>query len=118
MLVPGGRVFAFDPNVYHPAMALFRHPSSPLYIAEGVSPHERPLRPSTLRRAFVEAGFVDVRQHCQADIPYREVAPPLINACLWLYNAADWLLQRSGLARWFGTFVVTAAQAPMECPSA
>lgn len=112
VLAPGGAVFAFDPNVYHPAMLLFRHPSSPLYLREGVSPNERPLRPSALRRAFAAAGFVDVRQHCQSDIPYREVAPRVLNSCLKAYNVADRLLQRSGLARWLGTFVVTAARAP------
>src|SRR5439155_22788254 len=29
VLRPGGQVFAFDPNLFHPAMALFRHPKSP-----------------------------------------------------------------------------------------
>ncbi len=38
-----GLAFSFDPNVWHPAMALFRHPRSPLYTAQGVSPNERPL---------------------------------------------------------------------------
>ena len=48
-LAAGGLVFAFDPNLHHPAMLLFRHPSSPLYRAEGVSPNERPLAPAALR---------------------------------------------------------------------
>ena len=46
VLRPTGHVFAFDPNLLHPAMALFRHPSSPFYLAEGVSPNERPLVPA------------------------------------------------------------------------
>jgi ubiquinone/menaquinone biosynthesis C-methylase UbiE len=104
---PGGTVFAFDPNVYHPAMALFRHPKSPFYIAKGVSPDERPLRPSALRGAFLKAGFTAIRQRCQANIPYRRVAPRAINACLGIYNGLDWLLEKSGLGRVFGTFVVT-----------
>jgi ubiquinone/menaquinone biosynthesis C-methylase UbiE len=106
----GGAVFAFDPNVFHPAMALFRHPQSPFYIAQGVSPNERPLRPAALRQAFGQAGFKSIRQRCQANIPYRRVAPKLINACLGLYNGLDWLMERSGLARWFGTFVVTCGK--------
>ena len=34
----------------HPAMALFRHPKSPLYSRNGVSADERPLLPRALRR--------------------------------------------------------------------
>jgi SAM-dependent methyltransferase len=112
VLRPGGRVFAYDPNVFHPAMAIFRHPRSPLYLSAGVSPNERPLRPTVLRKAFEEAALVDVRQHCQSDVPYRTVAPRLLNAGLALYNVADRLLERSGLARWLGTFVVTSGRKP------
>ena len=49
--------------------------------------------PAALRRAFEAAGFVEIRQRCQSGIPYREVAPRLINACLSLYNAADWVFE-------------------------
>ena len=112
VLRPGGRVFAFDPNLLHPAMALFRWPRSPFYIAEGVSPQEAPLLARSLRREFVAAGFADVRQRAHSDLPYRAVAPRLLNAGLALYNAGDWLLARSGLGRWFGTFILTAGRAP------
>jgi len=107
---PGGYAFAFDPNLLHPAMALFRWPKSPFYLSQGVSPNERPLLPGELRRAFTTAGFGDIRQRCQSDIPYRAVAPRLINACLGIYNVGDWLLEHSGLGRWLGTFVVTAGR--------
>jgi SAM-dependent methyltransferase len=106
-LAPGGLVFAFDPNLHHPAMLLFRHPSSPLYRAEGVSPNERPLAPATLRRDFANAGFDRVGQRCVSDIPYRQVAVGPLNALLPLYNRADWLWEKSGLGRWLGSFVVT-----------
>jgi SAM-dependent methyltransferase len=112
VLRPGGRAFAFDPNLLHPAMALFRHPSSPLYSPEGVSPDERPLLPKELRRAFAAAGFVDLLQRGQSDIPYRSVAPRLLNACLSAYNLADRVWERVGLGRWFGTFVVTCGRKP------
>jgi SAM-dependent methyltransferase len=112
VLKPGGRAFAFDPNLLHPAMALFRWPKSPFYIAEGVSPNEAPLLPSTLRRAFAAAGFAEVRQRCQSGIAYREVAPRLINALLSLYNAADRAFETVGLGRWFGTFVLTSGRRP------
>ena len=110
VLVPGGSVFAFDPNLLHPAMALFRYPKSPLYSAKGVSPNEAPLLPRRLRDAFAAAGFVEIQQRAQSGIAYREVAPRLLNAGLALYNVADRLLERSGLGRWFGVFVITAAR--------
>lgn len=112
VLKPGGRVFAFDPNLLHPAMALLRHPKSPLYISAGVSPNEKPLMPGLLRRGFTAAGFYDVRQRRQSDIPYRRVAPRKLNAALTAYNVADWVWERVGLGRLFGTFVITVGRKP------
>ena len=110
VLRPEGSVFAFDPNLWHPAMALFRWPRSPLYIAEGVSPNESPLPPGRLRREFEAAGFTQVVQRCQSDIPYRYVAPRSIRALLGFYNLADRAFEWSGLGRWFGTFVLTSGR--------
>ena len=112
VLRPGGLVFAFDPNVLHPGMALFRHPASPLYRSEGVSPQERPLAPGRLRREFVAAGFGDAAQRCQSAISYRYVAPAGLARALPLYNAVDRLWEASGLGRRFGTFVLTWAHRP------
>jgi SAM-dependent methyltransferase len=112
VLRPGGRAFAFDPNVLHPAMALLRHPRSPLYLSEGVSPNERPLTPAALRRAFEAAGFTAVRQRGQSALPYRQVAPRLLNATLALSNVADAAWQAVGLGRRFGMFTLTAADKP------
>jgi ubiquinone/menaquinone biosynthesis C-methylase UbiE len=116
VLRPGGRAFAFDPNVRHPAMALFRHPASPFYIAQGVSPNEWPLRPVALRRAFRDAGFANIRQRCQSDLPYRRVAPRLMNTLLSVYNVVDRVWERVGLARVFGTFVLTCGTKPVSTP--
>jgi SAM-dependent methyltransferase len=112
VLRPGGWAFAFDPNLRHPAMFLFRNPRSPLYNPEGVSPDERPLPPGVLRQDFQAAGFAAIGQRCQSDLPYRAVAPKGMDALLPLYNRADWLWEKSGLGRWFGTFVVTWARKP------
>ncbi len=87
-------------------MALLRWPKSPLYNSNGVSPNESPLMPNRLRRAFGDAGFIDIRQRAQADIPYRAVAPKLLNACLSLYNVGDWLMARSHLDRFFGNICI------------
>ncbi|MFL6236175.1 MAG: methyltransferase domain-containing protein [Thermoanaerobaculia bacterium] len=112
VLRPGGWIFAFDPNLLHPAMLLFRHPRSPLYNPEGVSPDERPLPPRTLREDFTAAGLADLGQRCQSDLPYRQVAPRGMNSLLPLYNRADWLWEKIGLGRWLGTFVVTWGRKP------
>jgi hypothetical protein len=77
-----------------------------------VSPDEKPLLPRVLRRAFADAGLVAIGQRCQSDIPYREVAVERLDALLSLYNRADRLWERSGLGRWFGTFVVTWGRRP------
>ncbi len=112
VLHPGGWVFAFDPNLLHPAMFLFRHPKSPFYNPKGVSPDEQPLPPRTLRDDFAAAGFARIGQRCQSNIPYRAVAPRALNALLSLYNGADWLWEKIGLGRWLGTFVVTWGRRP------
>ncbi len=107
VLRPGGRVFAFDPNLNHPAMALFRHPTSPLYRTAGVSPAERPLAPTQLLSSFSSAGFHRIGQRGQSGIPYRHVSPPVLRALLPLYNPLDRLWEAVGLGRRFGTFLVT-----------
>jgi ubiquinone/menaquinone biosynthesis C-methylase UbiE len=112
VLRPGGYAFAFDPNLHHPAMALFRCPRSLTYTPKGVSPNERPLAPGQLRRVFETSGFEAVRQRCQADIPYRAVTPKPLNALLGAYNACDRLIELCGLGRWLGTFVITVGRKP------
>lgn len=112
VLRPGGKVFAFDPNVYHPAMGLLRHPKSPLYLSQGVSPNEKPLRPRELNRAFRSAGLEVTRQRAQSGIAYQDVAPPLVRLGLGAFNAVDRVWQAVGLGRWFGTFVITCGRKP------
>lgn len=109
VLRPGGLVFAFDPNLLHPPFFLFRHPKSPLYVSDGVSTEEQPMGSGTLRRAFENAGFTDVRYRIRSGIAYRTVAPAKFDRWLHLYNRLDLVLQRSGLGRWFGSFVITTA---------
>jgi SAM-dependent methyltransferase len=112
ILRPGGQVFAYDPNVWHPLIGLLRHPRSPLFCAQGVSPNERPLSIRKLRATYVDAGFEMVYARGQSNIPYRSVAPRLINAMLGAFNVADWAWDRVGLGRRFGTFLITLARRP------
>jgi len=107
---PGGFVFAFDPNLLNPPMALFRCPQSPLYTQNGVSPNERPLMPGALRRALEGAALQDIQQRCQSHIPYRAVAPKLMNAFIGVQNFADMILEYSQLGRIFGLFTVTCGR--------
>ncbi len=107
VLRPGGVVLAYDPNLRHPAMALFRHPKSPFYDPRGVSPNERPLLPSDLRRRFASVGFTAIRQRVLAGVPFRAVAPDGLNRALAAYNVADRLLALSGLGHLIGPFVLT-----------
>jgi hypothetical protein len=93
-------------------MALFRHPKSPLYSAKGVSPNEQPLFGPAVQRAFQEAGYCSIQQRAQSNIPYRQVALRLLNSCLRVYNAVDWLWVQCGLGRWFGTFLITCGRKP------
>jgi ubiquinone/menaquinone biosynthesis C-methylase UbiE len=109
VLKPGGVVFAYDPNLLHPAMALLRHPRSPLYLPEGVSPNERPLTSRELRRAFEAAGFRSIVQRGQSGISYRYAAPRFIRGLLSAFNAVDRIWEWSGAGRWFGTFLLTGA---------
>ena len=107
VLRPGGLVFAYDPNVRHPAMLLFRVPESPFYRPEGVSPTERPLRPGVLRRELAAAGFVGLGQRCLSDLGYRAAAPATLGRLLPLFNVLDRAWEKSGVGRWLGTFVVS-----------
>lgn len=112
VLRPGGLVFAYDANLLHPALALFRHPRSPLYDPRGVSPTERPLTPRELRGAFEHAGFAGVRTRGQGDMPYRKVDVPWINRCLAIYNALDLTLAKIGLGTIIGPFVISTGRRP------
>jgi hypothetical protein len=77
-----------------------------------VSPNERPLLPGELRRAFLAAGFAEIRQRGQAAIPYRRLSVGRLNAFLPIYNALDRAMDRTGIGRWIGPFVVTFARRP------
>ena len=110
VLKPGGKVFAFDPNILHPAMALFRNPESKFYNPVGVSPNERPLHPNALRSAFEAANLTNIKQRAQSDIPYRAVGPKEMNRFLALYNIGDRLWEGIGLGKRYGTFVITVGQ--------
>jgi SAM-dependent methyltransferase len=110
VLRPGGWVFAYDPSLRHPAMALFRWPRSPLYSPQGVSPNESPLLPRRVRQQFRAAGFEGIRQMCVAGLSFRSIEPVLLRPFLRLYNLFDRALAAAGMGRSFGAFVLTAGR--------
>jgi SAM-dependent methyltransferase len=107
VLKPGGRVFAFDPNLLHPAMTIFRWPKSPLYTSKGVSPNERPLLPIELWREFQFAGFKSIKQKCKSGLTYRQVDPKILNFFLRAFNMLDLLWDASGIGKYLGIFIIT-----------
>ena len=112
VLRPGGVVFSFDPNLWHPAMALLRHPQSPLYQSHGVSPNERPLTERQLRKAFLSAGFPAPCVEAHSGIGYRELPVRSLAPFVRWFNSVDLLVERVGLGRAFGTFLIGSARKP------
>jgi ubiquinone/menaquinone biosynthesis C-methylase UbiE len=112
VLRPGGMVFAYDPNVLHPAFFVLRHPRSLFYLRQGVSPNERPLHPACLRQAFTRAGLDSIQQRCQSNIPFRQVSPRWLRPGITAYNFFDHCWEVVGLGRWMGSFILTVGVAP------
>lgn len=112
VLKPGGRLFAYDPNGRNPAMWLYRSPNSPLSSREGITVNERLLSKEELESSLAAAGFVDVISQGVSGITYKYVAGFLARKMLALYNLADVLLDKSGLARHIGSFLITFGRKP------
>jgi SAM-dependent methyltransferase len=112
VLRTGGMAFAYDPNLLNPFFALLRHPKSPLYSPQGVSPNEAPLLPSRLRNAFQQASFKITAQPATCNLPYRAIQSKRLSAFLGIYNLSDRLLHLSCLDYWIGALVITVAQKP------
>jgi SAM-dependent methyltransferase len=107
-LRPGGQVFAYDPNLRHPGMALIRWPKSPLYNSNGVSPNERPLLPASFGALLALRDLWMCGSVARATFP----AARLLSACRPIYNVCDWIMARTGIDRIFGTFVLTCGRGP------
>ena len=68
----------------------------------------KPVRDQTLLDAIAIGIERDVKQRAQSGIAYRAVALQGLNRLLTAYNLLDAAFERSGLARWFGTFLITS----------
>ena len=109
LLAPGGRLFAYDPNVQSPSMWLYRHPRSPLFSSKGKTENEVLLHRSQLQDEVRRAGFRDVQVQGLGGMTFRFVESKLAGVILPLYNLYEWLLRLSPLEDRLGTFLITVA---------
>ena len=112
VLKPGGRLFAYDPNGHNPVMWLYRSPNSPLSSREGITVNERLLSKQELEASLTAAGFIDVVSTGVSGITYKYVAGFLARKMLALYNLADVLLDKSGMAGHIGSFLISFGRKP------
>ena len=109
ILRPGGRLFAFDPNFHSPSMWLYRDPRSPLFSPHGKTENEVLLARAQLESELAEAGFRSITVRGVSGTPFRYVAGKFARLILPAYNVYEYAMRFSGLERWFGTFLVSAA---------
>lgn len=112
LLAPGGRVFAFDPNLYSPAMWLYRHPRSPLFSSKGKTDNEVLLRNDELAEELAAAGFTRVEVQGASGITFNYVESAGARFILPLYNIYELLMRYSPFERRLGTFLVSTARKP------
>lgn len=110
VLKRGGRLFAYDPNRYNPAMWLYRSPNSPFSSREGLTVNEQLLSRADIQNSLKKAGFVDVRSVGVSGITYKYVASFFARKLLALYNFGDVILDKTGLARHIGSFLISYAR--------
>jgi SAM-dependent methyltransferase len=110
ILAPGGRLFAFDPNLHSPSMWLYRDPRSPLFSAKGKTENEVLLSRLELRTEIAAAGFAQVDVRGVSGITYKFVESAAARVVLPLYNAYEQIVRFSPFERLLGTFVVSVAR--------
>jgi ubiquinone/menaquinone biosynthesis C-methylase UbiE len=113
ILSAGGHLVAFDPNGRNPAMWIYRSPTSPIGTRVGWTVNERLLYKEEVESVMKTCGFKQGTAYGIAGVSYSYVKNPLVQKVLWLYNIFDLLLQRSGLARRFGSFLISYGKKPL-----
>jgi SAM-dependent methyltransferase len=109
LLGPGGRLFAYDPNMHSPSMWLYRDPRSPLFSSKGKTENEVLLRRSELTEELYAAGFAEVQVRGLSGITYRWVASPIARMALTAYNLYEHAMARSPFEDRLGTFLISVA---------
>jgi SAM-dependent methyltransferase len=115
VLKPGGRLFAYDPNLHSPAMWLYRAPSSPfskIFAGKGQTEDEILMSRGQLERELREAGFSTVVVEGLGGMTLRATATSIGRMIMPLYNLYELLIGFSPFERWLGTFVTSSATKP------
>lgn len=107
VLRDGGRFFSFDPNVYNPAMWLYRGRNSPLRSDVGVTENERLLSQGEITSVFQSAGL-RTQAKAVSGLPFRYVESDIAQKLLPVYNTLDRTLGALPIAQKVGAFVVCA----------
>jgi len=110
LLSPGGRLFAYDPNLHSPSMWLYRDPRSPLFSAEGKTENEVLLRKGELVDELRAAGFAEVDVRGVSGITYRWVAGRIARMALSIYNVYEHAMRFSPFENRLGTFLISVAK--------
>jgi SAM-dependent methyltransferase len=109
LLVPGGKLFAFDPNRHSIAMWLYRDPRSPFSSRAGLTDNEVLLSRAELRNELSRAGFSQVDVRGIGGITFTHAEGATARALLPLYNLSAQLVRYSPLQNMLGTMLVSFA---------
>jgi ubiquinone/menaquinone biosynthesis C-methylase UbiE len=106
ILVDGGCVLSYDPNIKNPFMWLYRNPSSPFFSKKGITENEHLLAPEQVASVMEKAGFANVTTRCISGITFKYVATRFGRFLLPFYNILEMLLGISPLASKYGSFII------------
>ena len=109
LLKLGGRIFAFDPHYYNPAMWAYRAKASPIHSLKGRTINERLLTKKELTQVWSQAGFSKAKALSSSGVGISYLESKSLSLLLNGYNVFDNMLHWTGLDRWFGSFVLTCA---------
>jgi len=109
ILKKGGVVLSYDPHMNNPGMWLYRHPDSPFFSTSGRTDNERLLGKAEMQEAFKKAGFTSVEIRAISGVTISYLESRFARAFLPLYNAGEFLLGLTPLAKFFGSFLICGA---------
>lgn len=104
ILRTGGHFFSYDPNLYNPALWLYRNPKSPFSTRVGLTNNERLLAPKEVADVFERYGFtVSIKIISGINVVYLEGQNKIL---LSIYNFLDHILDMTPLASTIGAWTI------------